>query len=61
MTIFFVGIGAVMHQPVFRSQFGLPIIPRVGEKVRLQRVVYVVDDVQHDYDTREIRVYLITT
>lgn len=64
MDAYFVGRGeGVMGAKVARTSHPHydPILPRVGEKVRLAGNLFVVDDIHHDYERREIRVYLMST
>ena len=58
MHAFFVGVG-VMHHPV-AMMAGVPLIPEVDTKVRIKGKLFKVDDVHHDYEQRQIRVYLLS-
>jgi len=57
VNAFFMGKG-VAGNPVHRTREGQLIIPEVGTKVRIKATIFVVDDVYHDYDRGEIRVYI---
>lgn len=57
MNAVFVGRGIGQDRRVPHLN-GRPFLPGKGEMVRLNGILYVVEDIHHDYDSMEIRVYL---